>query len=514
MTEQSAVLANLTGHSEELLQNEKALVAYDDAEAAGNLKWVNPYEDDSSIPIPKSMSKLHKIVENEKPAEEFSLLTPHSPVRALKDIRYKYTNTVFYDPYIDEYNEKYPPREPQWIVYQKELKRGAGRGLTRKMKTELAYKCKFVHESRYMLRILLGWRGFIDQFTYLREMLVRVHRLKFVHKCFAHWWLSNRREKKLKTILDTICLKLLYRRFRLWCFMTREYRNTRRMARVCFANWQFYLIYRKNLFEQLAKIAYKSKMISAATMVQKRWRGMRARKGFKSKNKIFKGLFWGSKLWRRVYRARQVLEIRRKEKEDGLLDLVVSRTLLAVKDYIGTLEGMDEFQKFQQKVTEHYRDHDLDFAYDEVDDVWKDCKRKVDQKIDRVKLPGLLRSAMKDAVRNFGDVASVVAVTTQDRTKCYRIIEDRCVRDVRAKARVYYRRKHPPPYQCSKCFKVFMFQCQLDSHEKMSRDDIDCTPKESLSRGYAWYNAGPFSDRIIDDIMKIFYADVYDEQNM
>ena len=106
--EESAVLANLTGQSEELLVNEKALALYDDAEAAGNIQWKNPYEEDTSIPIPKTMSKMNKLIENEKPGQEFSLLTPNSPVRPLRDIRYKYHNTVFFDPYIEEYNKNHP----------------------------------------------------------------------------------------------------------------------------------------------------------------------------------------------------------------------------------------------------------------------------------------------------------------------------------------------------------------------------------------------------------------------
>jgi hypothetical protein len=360
-----------------------------------------------------------------------------------------------------------------------------------------------------MLRIVLSWRKYVDQFAYTRQMLVRVQRLKFVQKCFVAWWLSVKREVKLRIIFRTIDLRLAYRRFRLWALMTLTHRKAKKVLRLCWSNWRFYIAYKLRLYQEFANLIRRSKMITAATKIQARWRAKHARKEWKARKKIFKGLFWNTKLWRRVYRARMKIEARRLEKEEAMVVLVASRTILAIKEYLLTLEGAEEFHRFRQKLDKHYREYDLDFRYDEKKNAWLDVQKPHEIKIDRIGfLPPILKAAAKDLIRNAGDLVNAVVPPLFDKVKAYRIIEDRCVRDIKKKGRALYRRKHPPPFYCTKCNKTFMFKIQLDSHEKHSAQ-VDCTPKEFKNQGYAWYMAGDFTRRIMDTVLKVFFSDLY-----
>lgn len=142
-------------------------------------------------------------------------------------------------------------------------------------------------------------------------------------------------------------------------------------------------------------------------------------------------------------------------------------------------------------------------------DIWIDIKRPADVKIDSKMnyLPPILRTAAKDLVRNMGDVAKKVKPPLYDKVKAYRVIENRCVKDLKTKARVYYRRKHPPPFECVKCSSVFMFSFQLESHGTKTED---CAAKEFKSQGYAWYMTKDFVGRVMETVMKVFYADIWD----
>lgn len=195
---------------------------------------------------------------------------------------------------------------------------------------------------------------------------MRVQRLKFVHKVFVRWWLVNKRDRQLRLIMDAIALKLVFRRFRLWSFMTRSYTKSIRMARVCFANWKFYLEYNQRLYEDFARLVVRSKRIPASISIQKIWRGTLERRRWKARRKICRSLFWNSKLWRRINRGRLLAEKRRLEKEKHIITLVASRTTLAIKDYLSTLEGAEDFAKLRAKLEYHYREYDIDFIHDEV----------------------------------------------------------------------------------------------------------------------------------------------------
>lgn len=115
-------------------------------------------------------------------------------------------------------------------------------------------------------------------------------------------------------------------------------------------------------------------------------------------------------MWRRVYRARLASEQVRLEKEEAILVLVASRTIVAIKDYMLTLEGSEEFMKYREKLEKHYRDYDLDFTYDDKRDVWLDVKNAIDTKLDRSTtfLPSILKGAAKGVVKNATSLAGVI----------------------------------------------------------------------------------------------------------
>lgn len=41
---------------------------------------------------------------------------------------------------------------------------------------------------RWLLRVFMSWRGYVDEWAYVRTMLVRTQRLKFLHKVYVHWY--------------------------------------------------------------------------------------------------------------------------------------------------------------------------------------------------------------------------------------------------------------------------------------------------------------------------------------
>jgi len=49
------------------------------------------------------------------------------------------------------------------------------------------------------------------------------------------------------------------------------------------------------------------------------------------------------------------VENRRQEKEKAAVAMIAARTTTALKDYLVTLEGSEEFVKFREKLEKHYR---------------------------------------------------------------------------------------------------------------------------------------------------------------
>lgn len=41
---------------------------------------------------------------------------------------------------------------------------------------------------RWLLRVFMSWRGYVDEWAYVRTMLVRTQRLKVLHKVYVHWY--------------------------------------------------------------------------------------------------------------------------------------------------------------------------------------------------------------------------------------------------------------------------------------------------------------------------------------
>lgn len=94
-------------------------------------------------------SKVPPETNGETPrTSEYILLTEHSPLKALTDLRNRYRRTVFFDPYEEEFLKYHAPDPPKWKVLKKELTKGKAKGFPRKMKNELAYKMRYVNESR------------------------------------------------------------------------------------------------------------------------------------------------------------------------------------------------------------------------------------------------------------------------------------------------------------------------------------------------------------------------------
>lgn len=86
-------------------------------------------------------------------ASHHPLLSPNTPIRSLRDLRNRYINTVFFDELEEEalrtQQKVEPPPEPQWLLYLRLLTPARARGYTRSMKRELAFKAKYVNQSRY-----------------------------------------------------------------------------------------------------------------------------------------------------------------------------------------------------------------------------------------------------------------------------------------------------------------------------------------------------------------------------
>lgn len=119
-----------------------------------------------------------------------------------------------------------------------------------------------------MLRVLLRWRAYVDQFAYLHDMLVRVCRLQYLHRVFKAWWLTIQREIRLRIVVRSIALRLMYRRFRLWVILSRSYMTTRKVARLCLSSWHFYTLEKMRIYEQWARLLLLLKRAPAAVTIQ------------------------------------------------------------------------------------------------------------------------------------------------------------------------------------------------------------------------------------------------------
>jgi hypothetical protein len=226
---------------------------------------------------------------------------------------------------------------------------------------------------------------------------------------------------------------------------------------------------------------------------------------------IAKGLFWGTKLWRRVFRKRTEVERRRLERESKLLAMVLSRTQNTLREYLMSPDGFDDFVDFRNKTERHYRQYSLEYAFDEERAVWVDVKKPHEVKLDAMsRLPSVFKNTIKDVVRNASDMLGAFSSSKPhaDKVKAYRIIEDRCVSDIRRAAMEFYRRKHPPPKSCPRCDRTFVLQMQLKSHEKRSRQK-DCSPPENKSSGYAWSVAGEFVRRVKEKVLRTFMVEMH-----
>jgi hypothetical protein len=100
-----------------------------------------------------SVGMIRKILDERyahrrRPSDHPMLLPPDSETRPLADLRNKYVRTVFFDPQEEEFHKHHAPREPTWKIYLRELTPGRARGFTAKMKKELAFKAKYVNQSR------------------------------------------------------------------------------------------------------------------------------------------------------------------------------------------------------------------------------------------------------------------------------------------------------------------------------------------------------------------------------
>jgi hypothetical protein len=101
------------------------------------------------------------------------------------------------------------------------------------------------------------------------------------------------------------------------------------------------------------------------------------------------------------------------------------------------------------------------------------------------------------------------------KVKAYKVLEDRCVRDIGLTARTYYRKKHPPPFECTHCARVFVLSAQNDAHEQRG-----CSAKpqpkkkkgnaknEDSSQGFAWYLSQDMVGVVETTVLKTFYADL------
>jgi hypothetical protein len=171
--------------------------------------------------------------------------------------------------------------------------------------------------------------------------------------------------------------------------------------------------------DDLRGLVLRSHRLPAARRLQHWWRGRLIRRQHVARRRIAKGLFWHTRLWRRIFRLRTAKEQQRIERETRVLALIASRTIAALRSFLLSPGGAEDFDDYHWRLQQHYRSYGLDLVYEEKFKRWRDVKAQATMTADKASrstamslLPPLLQGAARDLVRNVASMTMQHTKTT------------------------------------------------------------------------------------------------------
>jgi len=183
------------------------------------------------------------------------------------------------------------------------------------------------------------------------------------------------------------------------------------------------------------------------------------------------------RLGKEVLEMRMAVELERLSRERATMKKISRRAVAALREYIATEEGADEFNIYWRIIRKHRRE------------------------IKRVELRKL-RLLKKRPKSVSGEVAQIIDIKYYDakelykdyvktdwREPAYTCCEERINYESRKVSRENFRREQPPSYDCECCKKPFVFNFLLRRHKLIY--DGECEPK--VPSHLEWVKADKFS---------------------
>ncbi|GMH65456.1 hypothetical protein TL16_g04203 [Triparma laevis f. inornata] len=356
--------------------------------------------------------------------------------------------------------------------------------------SDRAYKRLQKRQQRLVFR---SWWNVINSFIRCRERILTCYFASKISKKMVGWLRVVKRQMALKRVVYIQERLVRFRHFRLWRGLTIIKRNMHWcQKRALYALKSFLSGAVLKNRERWELIVWKWKEWTAASYIAYWYRGASCRKwylayikaAYRIKDEIMRRL-GGS-----VLEMRNAYEIERLSRERATMKKISRRAVAALREYIATEEGADDFNIYWRVVRNHRRQ------------IKKGEMRK-------------LRLLMKRPRTFSGSVAQITQIQYNDvheiykdyfktdwRIPAYSCCEERITYESRRVSRENFRREQSPLFDCECCKKPFVFEYLLRRHNLIY--DGSCEPK--VPDHLEWVKADKFSKASMQRIVNIFYS--------
>ncbi|GMH72392.1 hypothetical protein TrST_g13256 [Triparma strigata] len=356
--------------------------------------------------------------------------------------------------------------------------------------SDRAYKRLQRRQQRLVFR---SWWNVINSFIRCRERILTCYFASKLSRKMVGWLRVVKRQMALKRVVYIQERLVRFRHFRLWRGLTIIKRNMHWcQKRALYAIKSFLSGAVLKNRERWEMIVWKWKEWTAASYIAHWYRGASCRKWYlryvKAAHRVKDEIM--RRLGGEVLEMRNAVEIERLSRERATMKKISRRAVAALREYIATEEGADEFNIYWRVVRNHRRQ------------VKKGELRK-------------LRLLLKRPKTFSGSVAQITQIQYNDakelykdyfktdwRVPAYTCCEERITYESRRVSRENFRREQAPLFDCEKCKKPFVFEYLLRRHKLIY--DGSCEPK--VPDHLEWVKADKFSKAAMQRIVNIFYS--------
>ena len=321
-------------------------------------------------------------------------------------------------------------------------------------------------QKRQLKLVFKGWATVVSAFLRCRERILDCYKSKKLSDRMVGWLRVVKRQMALKKVVYIQERLVRFRHLRLWRGLTIIKRNIFWCQRRALHAIKHYITGTTLMIrDKWEHIVYELKRFWAANYIKWWYKGVSTRRWYKRylkaayrvKDEIMR------RLGQEVYEMRKATEIERLSRERATMKKISRRAVAAMREYISTEDGADEFDVYWRIVRNHRR-----------------RLKKVEMR--------KLRLLMKRSKTLSGEVYQILKTKANDAKELYKdyfktdwklpayaCCEERINYESRRVSRENFRREQPPLFECHSCKKPFVFHYLYRRHKLIYGDS--CEPK-------------------------------------